>query len=65
MLRPPGPERYKNFTIRVSESDQARAREIATAHDWTLSKTIQKLVVAGLDAKAYSADKHTTGAYHE
>jgi hypothetical protein len=40
-----------NFSVRLTESDAGRVETIAKAHDWPLAKTIQKLVVAALDAK--------------
>ena len=41
-----------NFSVRLSEADAQRVKAIAEAHDWPMAKTIQKLVVSALDAKA-------------
>ena len=40
-----------NFSVRLPASDARRVEAIATAHDWPLAKTLQKLIVAALDAK--------------
>jgi hypothetical protein len=40
-----------NFSVRLTESDAKRVEATATAHDWSLAKTIQKLVIAALDAR--------------
>ncbi len=52
-IKKPGdaPSRLNNFSCRLSDEDAKRVRAIAIAHDWPLAKTIQKLVVAALDAK--------------
>ena len=38
-----------NFSMRLSESDAAKVQEIATAKEWTLAKTLQKLVSLALE----------------
>jgi lysozyme family protein len=40
-----------NFSVRLSEDDASRVEALATAHDWPLAKTLQKLIAAALDAK--------------
>ncbi len=39
------------FSIRLRQDDARRVMEMAKAHDWSVTKTIQKLVMAALDAK--------------
>jgi hypothetical protein len=48
---PSATPRSVNFSVRLTESDAKRVEAIASAHDWPLAKTLQKLVVAALDAK--------------
>ncbi len=43
--------RRVSFSIRLLDADARRVVAIAEAHEWSLTKTIQKLVVAALDAK--------------
>jgi lysozyme family protein len=40
-----------NFSVRLSVADAKRLEIIAVAHDWSLAKTVNKLVVAALDGK--------------
>lgn len=45
------------FSTRLSPTDAARVRAIAAERDWTSAKTVQKLVVAALDAKVFDGLK--------
>jgi lysozyme family protein len=47
----PSAARPINFSVRLSEADAKRLEALAAAKDWPAAKTIQKLVVAALDAK--------------
>jgi hypothetical protein len=47
----PSASRSVNCSTRLTESDARRVEAVAKAHDWTIAKTIQKLVTAALDAK--------------
>ena len=40
-----------NFSTRLPKSYADRVANLAKDRDWTLGKTIQKLVIAALDAK--------------
>jgi hypothetical protein len=40
-----------NFSTRLPKSYADRVTNLAEDRDWTLGKTIQKLVIAALDAK--------------
>jgi hypothetical protein len=40
-----------NFSTRLPKSYADRVANLANDRDWTLGKTIQKLVIAALDAK--------------
>ncbi|MCI0539660.1 MAG: hypothetical protein L0Z50_31005 [Verrucomicrobiales bacterium] len=46
-----GKTRRSVFSVRLTEADAARVRTVALAKEWTISKTIEQLVVAALDAK--------------
>ena len=49
-VSPPEKEfRLLNFSVRLSESEAARVRQISEAKDWPMAKVIQKLIVAALD----------------
>lgn len=43
--------RRVSFSIRLLDEDARRVVAIAEAHEWSLTKTIQKLVIAALDAQ--------------
>jgi lysozyme family protein len=43
--------RSVNFSVRLSADDAKRVEAIAKAHDWPLAKTLQKLIIAALDAR--------------
>ncbi|MCI0598724.1 MAG: hypothetical protein L0Y60_04255 [Beijerinckiaceae bacterium] len=40
-----------SFSIRLRHEEARRVVAIAEAHEWSFTKTIQKLVIAALDAK--------------
>lgn len=46
----PTPGRPINFSVRLSSEDAKRVEALAAAHDWTLGKTIAKIVALALDA---------------
>lgn len=50
--RPKATTKKTNFSVRLPDEDVARITAIAEARDWTMAKTIQKLVTAALDTKA-------------
>ena len=50
-LKKDEPTRPINHSVRLSIADTKRIEIIATGHDWSVAKTISKLVVAALDAK--------------
>ena len=43
------PVKPVNFSVRLPESDATRVQEIAAAKEWTLAKTLQKLVSLALE----------------
>ena len=49
--RPKATAKKTNFSVRLPDEDVIRVKAIAAARDWPMAKTIQKLVVAALDAK--------------
>jgi hypothetical protein len=40
-----------NFSVRLSETDARRVRQLAEAHDWPTAKVLQKLISAALEAR--------------
>jgi hypothetical protein len=48
---PGGQERPINHSLRLSQADTDRVKTIADAREWTVAKTLAKLVALALDAR--------------